>query len=95
MSASIDRRAAGVGEAAQKRFASLGRQRAEQAAGASEGEGLQPGSAAAKPACEVPGMRETIRRATLATRSGSGPPASGGRSAAATSPSADMAPILG
>ena len=40
-------------------------------------------------------MRAIIRLATLATRSGSGPPASGGSIAAATSPSADMTRILG
>jgi hypothetical protein len=40
-------------------------------------------------------MRESIRRATPATRSDAGPPASGGRIAATTSPSADMVGILG
>src|SRR5436305_1677391 len=40
-------------------------------------------------------MRTIIRLATVATRSGSGPPASGGSRAAAASPSADMTRILG
>ena len=88
------RAAAGLAEAAQDRLAAIGG--STPASGpARDGERLDPNQRRPQGGLGRARMRETIRLATVATRSGSGPPASGGSSAAATSPSADMARILG